>query len=58
GPFRLNDMTGVDLAFIVLRERYKKTGVKEPGYDMFEKMYEEGRWGVKTGKGFYDYTDK
>lgn len=57
GPFRLNDMTGVDLAFIVLRERYNKTGVKEPGYDMFEKMYEEGRWGVKTGKGFYDYTD-
>ena len=57
GPFRLLDMTGVDLAFVVLREKYEKTGIKDPGYDMLEKMYNEGRWGVKSGKGFYDYTD-
>lgn len=56
GPFRLNDLTGIDLAFDVMKRRYAETGVKPAGYDLYEKMVKEGRLGRKSGKGFYDYS--
>jgi len=55
GPFRLNDLTGVDLTFTMMKEEYEKTGVKADMYDIYEKMVQEGRLGRKTGHGFYDY---
>ncbi len=58
GPFRLNDLTGVDLAFDVMNRRYKESGEKPVGYDLYEKMVKEGKLGRKTGVGFYDYTKK
>jgi 3-hydroxybutyryl-CoA dehydrogenase len=56
GPFRLCDLTGVDLAWDIMKARYDKTGVKEDMHDVFEQMIKEGRKGRKVGKGFYDYT--
>ena len=55
GPFRMKDLTGIDRNFLMMKEQYEKTGVKPNGYDLFEKMYDEGRFGQKTGHGFYDY---
>ncbi len=55
GPFRMKDLTGIDRNFLMMKEQYEKTGVKPNGYDLFEKMYNEGRFGQKTGHGFYDY---
>lgn len=55
GPFRLNDLTGVDLTFTMMKEKYEQTGVKEDMYDIYENMVQEGRLGIKTGRGFYDY---
>ena len=34
--------------------RYEKE-VRVPPYDIVKKLYEEGRYGMKVGKGFYDY---
>lgn len=56
GPFRLGDLTGNDLTFDIMKEKYAKTGVKPDCYDLFEQMVKEGRLGRKTGRGFYDYN--
>ena len=55
GPFRLNDLTGVDLTFDVLKRKYVETGVKPDMYDIYEEMVKQGRLGKKVGHGFYDY---
>ncbi|AEG13962.1 3-hydroxybutyryl-CoA dehydrogenase [Desulfofundulus kuznetsovii DSM 6115] len=57
GPFRLLDLTGIDLTYYISMERYQETG--DPRYKpspiIVEKFLKK-EWGRKTGKGFYDYT--
>lgn len=55
GPFRLDDLVGLDVAYLVAKKRYEDTGVKQIGYDLLEQKYQAGEWGKKTGKGWYDY---
>jgi 3-hydroxybutyryl-CoA dehydrogenase len=59
GPFRLMDLTGIDLNYIMSLERFKRTGdfADLPAPSVVEK-YIQGRYGEKTGKGWYDYTKK
>ena len=56
GPFRLMDLTGIDLSYDLMTATYKSTGVKPDCYDMIEQMVKEGRLGRKSGHGFYDYA--
>jgi 3-hydroxybutyryl-CoA dehydrogenase len=59
GPFRLMDLTGIDLAYIMGRERFKKSG--DPAdlpFPSVTEKYVQGNYGQKTGKGWYDYTKK
>jgi 3-hydroxybutyryl-CoA dehydrogenase len=56
GPFRLNDLTGIDVTLSIMDRRYEMFGEKPIGYDMIKSMVEEGRLGKKVGRGFYDYT--
>lgn len=58
GPFRLMDLTGIDLSYLASKRVLDETGVKQPGFDKIKEMYEAGRWGKKSGHGWYDYTDK
>ena len=55
GPFRLTDMTGVDLTLDLMNAGMAQTGEKPDCYDMFEQMVKDGHLGRKTGKGFYEY---
>ena len=55
GPFRLNDLTGVNLSFDMMQAKYKETGVKPDMYDIYEDLVKRGRIGKSVGHGFYDY---
>jgi 3-hydroxybutyryl-CoA dehydrogenase len=59
GPFRLMDLTGIDLAYIAEMEAFKKSGNREdmPSASVVE-HYVKGEFGQKTGKGWYDYTEE
>lgn len=55
GPFRLQDLTGVDLSYLSAQRILDETGVKRPGYDILKSKYEAGEYGKKVGKGWYEY---
>lgn len=57
GPFRLMDLTGIDVNYLVRCDRYADSGDErdKPSPLVVEK-YKKGEFGRKTGKGWYDYT--
>lgn len=55
GPFKIDDMNGLDLRYSILKRRYEETGVKSYGYGMIETLCEQGRYGKRVKHGFYDY---
>ncbi|MBS3975686.1 MAG: 3-hydroxyacyl-CoA dehydrogenase family protein [Syntrophomonadaceae bacterium] len=57
GPFRLMDLNGIDVSYLVRAQRFSETGLEEDRPPrVIEEKYKKGEWGKKTGKGFYDYT--
>ncbi len=56
GPFELLDLTGIDLEYDVLTEKYKASGdlTDKPSPAIVER-YARGEFGRKTKKGFYHY---
>jgi 3-hydroxybutyryl-CoA dehydrogenase len=59
GPFRLMDLTGIDLAYTMCMEGFRETGdpAKLPKPSLTA-HYVKGEYGEKTKKGWYDYTQK
>jgi len=56
GPFRLMDLTGIDLAFMIRSAKYAKSGREEDRPPRcIEERYRAGHYGRKTGRGFYRY---
>lgn len=57
GPFRLNDLTGLDLAYTMGIEAFKETGDRTllPTPSLVERFV-KGEHGRKTGKGWYNYS--
>ena len=55
GPFRLNDLTGIDLTYDIMKRGYDKTGVKPVGFDQVKELCDKGYYGKKAGRGYYDY---
>lgn len=59
GPFRLMDLTGIDLNYIRSMERFRETGdwADLPAPSVVER-YTKGHYGEKTGQGWYVYSTK
>lgn len=57
GPFKLMDLIGVDTNFAVTRSIYESFGYqsKFKPNNIQQRLVEEGHYGRKTGKGFYEY---
>ncbi len=57
GPFRLNDLTGIDLSYDIAMGRFQKTGnpADLPTPSVVRKVT-EGKLGQKTGEGWYKYS--
>lgn len=59
GPFRLMDFTGLDINYYNRKKKYDETGLPEdkPPQELVTR-FEQGNYGQKTGKGWYDYEKK
>lgn len=57
GPFRLMDMTGIDVNYYVRLDRYSdsRDPRDKPSPVVVEK-FKRGEYGIKTGKGWYEYS--
>ncbi len=59
GPFRLMDLTGIDVNYFVRCDRFADSGDEfDRPSPLVKAKYEAREYGRKTGKGWYDYSDK
>ena len=56
GPFEVLDFAGIDVFYMVCQSMQKR-GVPVHISDTHEECFETGRYGMKTGAGFYDYPE-
>jgi 3-hydroxyacyl-CoA dehydrogenase len=56
GPFQMSDLAGIDVGYLVRMERRENAPTnKRYAYTVADRLYEMGRYGQKTGRGFYLY---
>ena len=59
GPFELLDLSGNDVIYYVMQQRYEETGDvnDKPNESIIEKV-QKGKLGRKTGSGWYEYGER
>jgi 3-hydroxyacyl-CoA dehydrogenase len=54
GPFRMGDLAGNDIGWAIRKRHYAESGKAPP--HIGDRLCEMGRFGQKTGAGWYDYS--
>ncbi len=57
GPWAMHDMAGVDIMYSILQDTGLKEANPEPYFNVLYQVAEMGRYGQKTGSGFYIYEE-
>jgi 3-hydroxyacyl-CoA dehydrogenase/enoyl-CoA hydratase/carnithine racemase len=56
GPATLSDLTGIDIGYHVGKNFEKSFGERWKMSSIYERVYQTGCYGRKTGAGWYDYS--
>jgi 3-hydroxyacyl-CoA dehydrogenase/enoyl-CoA hydratase/carnithine racemase len=56
GPATLFDLTGIDIGYHVSKTYEKRLGERYKVHPLFERIYQTGCYGRKTGAGYFDYS--
>ena len=57
GIFQMQDLAGLDIAWAMRQRKAKTRPTSERYVEIADRLCEIGRFGLKTGKGWYDYSD-
>jgi 3-hydroxybutyryl-CoA dehydrogenase len=57
GPFEVADLGGLDTFYRISDYLFKDLSAATDVPAMLKDLVDSGAWGVKSGKGFYDYSD-
>jgi 3-hydroxyacyl-CoA dehydrogenase len=57
GPFQVADLAGVDVQHAARKARWERLSEREHQANFVDQLYALGRYGQKTGKGYYVYDE-
>jgi 3-hydroxyacyl-CoA dehydrogenase len=58
GPYAMGDMAGLDIGWRNRKANFASLTEREQKNNILDKVCEMGRFGQKTGRGFYKYDEK
>lgn len=58
GPFKVSDLAGIDIGYMTRQRLRPEKDPQERWGDWSDRLYELGRLGRKTGRGYYIYDDE
>ncbi len=58
GPYAMGDMAGLDVGWRNRKAKFDSLTPREKACNIIDKICEMGRFGQKTGSGFYKYDEK
>ncbi len=58
GPYQVADLAGIDIQYAARKARWDKLSEREHQANIVDQLFALGRYGQKTGAGYYTYDDK
>jgi len=57
GPYQVADLAGIDIQYAARKARWDKLSEREHQANVVDQLYALGRYGQKTGAGYYTYDE-